>query len=103
MQRQLIQILPASLTSRLDPTDDPQDVIFPTHKSSNNLTTEPDESRTAEAEQRMQKAYAEGGIAGFGQQMWTEFEREWSGSRQAKERRPAGLQDGLDPEAKPAS
>ncbi|KAF8317220.1 hypothetical protein DL93DRAFT_2077459 [Clavulina sp. PMI_390] len=79
MHQKLIRILPTSLTSRLDPPDDPNDIIFPSHSSSSRMGLE-------EAERRMQQAYAEGGVVKFGQQMWTEFEREWNETSQANEK-----------------
>lgn len=65
--------------SRLEPADDPLDVIFPQRETSFN---EDDGGvSTEQAERRMQQAYAEGGIVKFGQQMWIEFEREWTEAR----------------------
>lgn len=79
MQHKLIRYLPASLTSRLNPLDDPNDVIFPASETS--LSSSPDE-----AEARMQEAYSKGGVIAFGQQMWVEFEREWDEA--SKSRKP---------------
>jgi hypothetical protein len=79
MRNKLIQVLPKALTLRLEPADDPLDVIFPGRERSSSEDDE--DARTEQAERRMQQAYAEGGIVKFGQQMWIEFEREWTEAR----------------------
>lgn len=100
MQRKLVRILPASLTARLDPSDDPQDIIFPStssHTVSTNDGELDDEDATVAAERRMQAAYAEGGVVAFGKQMWLEFEREWADTSTARERTPRDSSSSVSP------
>jgi len=84
MKDKLRQVLPNVLTSRMEPADDPLDVIFPPRHET---TSSQDHERAVieQAERRMQRAYAEGGIVKFGQQMWIEFEREWIEARRGGE------------------
>lgn len=98
MKNKLVRVLPEALATRLvqgeAADDDPLDVIFPQRGTLSSEDRECASTEQEQAERRMQQAYAEGGIVKFGQQMWIEFEREWTEARSGREQLPsAGASD----------